>query len=338
MRKGSSCVIKQEFSVMGRKKGKQSAGCGSKALRAAVERQRWSNARDDLARDAARPVGGPSRAAPSVKDLLRLIPRAPPRPPAAAPPARASAAEPVAPAATLALAAARAVGESLHRYDASAAGAFALLPAHLVEEISAAAARGRRVGDDNVALLANPRLERLAVAGDVGDDALERLLPRRRAPASADGDGDAWAVPRFRGCVSLLELSLCSPRVTADFVARLCFAVPTLSVLRLGATCLAAPGQGCLAIADALRLLTGLEVLDVAACDWADEAALRRALAGRASSAPGGFGDDDRGRDAVRITADLEVRCREDRVSAAAARRLAADHARVAVVRLPAPS
>ena len=38
----------------------------------------------------------------------------------------------------------------------------------------------------------------------------------------------------FDGCVHLRELFICSPSVTADFVKRVAFALPTLECLRLG--------------------------------------------------------------------------------------------------------
>ena len=324
---------------MRRKKGKQSAGCGSKALRAALERQRWTNARDDLARHHTNLIKPPPpRPTPTVKELLTLIPRAPPRPPrpaaAACTPAVAAdvAAEGVP---SLGRLCAAVVGETLDRYEyASARGAFALLPGALVEAVAAAASRKRLVDDANVGLLANSAVETLALAGDVGDAALSRVLPRRRTAAD-DSCGDEWGARCvFDGCVHLRELSICSPSVTADFVKRVAFALPTLECLRLGSTALRAPGQGCRALVGALPGLTALRILDLADVEWADEATLSRVLAPRARPLPEDkddlFGVDDDGPSAPPpATTRLEIRCR---VAPSAARRLTASHSNVVVV------
>ena len=65
---------------MGRKKGKQSAGAGSKRGRAAQDRVRARNTRDDLKRLAPRSER-PRTQQPSlsVRELLFALPRAPKR-------------------------------------------------------------------------------------------------------------------------------------------------------------------------------------------------------------------------------------------------------------------
>ena len=73
---------------MGRKKGKQSQGAGSKRGRAAQDRMRARDTRDDLKRLLPRPER-PRTAQPtlSVRELLAALPRAPKRPRTTAAPA-----------------------------------------------------------------------------------------------------------------------------------------------------------------------------------------------------------------------------------------------------------
>lgn len=238
---------------MGRKKGKQSGGHGSKRQRAQADRTRFAEAQEDLAL--------PRATRPSVRNkrLPAPPPQLEPRPPAE---------EKTAPTlevgSTLVAACAATIGRHLDRFvaDDETCQVFGLLPALAIEVISSTCWATRR----NVGLLgSNPDVRRLKVVGDVGDDDLAAaIFPKRRnyPPGS-----DEWVVRDvtlgIRGCVSLRELTLDAP-VSWRFFYELCRALPDIERLRLGDKC---PSAAVDVVLENLRHLT---VLDVSEATWFD--------------------------------------------------------------------
>ena len=310
---------------MGRKKGKQSQGAGSKRGRAAQDRMRARDTRDDLKRLLPRPER-PRTTQPtlSVRELLAALPRAPKRPRTTAAPAAAPGLRAPAPTGSLLDACARVIGAHLDRYPPEAAGpVFSLLPGRALETIAAVAAERRLFDDALIGLVVGSDVERLAIAGkSVTDAGLNQIVPSS-AGAVAASAWDSAPVQQFSGCLRLRALALDVPHATAAFVRRLIAAAPDLEELTLAPLALSTPGQAPRAAADAVDALDKLRVLDVRGCAWADGPTLGRVLASRAV-APAivlpcwGTGADPFDDDAMetdetpRARPQLEVRCDVD--------------------------
>ena len=309
---------------MGRKKGKQSQGAGSKRGRAAQDRMRARDTRDDLKRLLPRPER-PRTAQPtlSVRELLAALPRAPKRPRTTAAPAALGLRAP-APTGTLLDACSRVIGAHLDRYPPDAAApVFSLLPGRALETIAAVASERRLFDDALIGLVVGSDVERLAIAGEsVTDAGLNQIVPSS-AGAVAASAWDSAPVQQFSGCLRLRALALDVPHATAAFVRRLIAAAPDLEELTLAPLALSTPGQAPRAAADAVDALDKLRVLDVRGCAWADGPTLGRVLASRAV-APAivlpcwGAGADpfadmmDTDEPTPRARPQLEVRCDVD--------------------------
>ena len=269
---------------MGRKKGKQSQGAGSKRGRAAQDRMRARDTRDDLKRLLPRPER-PRTTQPtlSVRELLAALPRAPKRPRTTAAPALAPGLRAPAPTGTLLDACSRVIGAHLDRYPPDqAAPVFSLLPGRALETIAAVAAERRLFDDALIGLVVASDVERLAIAGEsVTDAGLNQIVPSS-AGAVAASAWDSAPVQQFSGCLRLRALALGVPQATAAFVRRLIAAAPDLEELTLAPLALSTPGQAPRAAADAVDALDKLRVLDVRGCAWADGPTLGRVLASRA--------------------------------------------------------
>ena len=310
---------------MGRKKGKQSQGAGSKRGRAAQDRMRARDTRDDLKRLLPRPER-PRTTQPtlSVRELLAALPRAPKRPRTTAAPAAAPGLRAPAPTGTLLDACSRVIGAHLDRYPPDAAApVFSLLPGRALETIAAVAAERRLFDDALIGLVVGSDVERLAIAGEsVTDAGLNQIVPSS-AGAVAASAWDSAPVQQFSGCLRLRALALDVPHATAAFVRRLIAAAPDLEELTLAPLALSTPGQAPRAAADAVDALDGLRVLDVRGCTWADGPTLGRVMASRAV-APAivvpcwGAGADvfddvmDTDEPTPRARPQLEVRCDVD--------------------------
>ena len=219
---------------MGRKKGKQSQGAGSKRGRAAQDRMRARDTRDDLKRLLPRPER-PRTQQPtlSVRELLAALPRAPKRPRTTAAPAALGLRAPV-PTGTLLDACSRVIGAHLDRYPPDAAApVFSLLPGRALETIAAVAAEKRLFDDALVGLVVGSDVERLAIAGETVTDAgLNQIVPSS-AGTTAVSAWDSAPVQRFSGCLRLRALALDVPQATAAFIRRLIAAAPDLEELTL---------------------------------------------------------------------------------------------------------
>lgn len=271
---------------MGRKKGKQSAGAGSKRGRAAQDRVRARNTRDDLKRLAPRSERPRTQQSTlSVRELLFALPRAPKRPrTTAAAPAIAPGLRAPAPTGTLLNACARVIGAHLDRYPPDAAAhVSSLLPGRALETIAGVAAERRLFDDALIGLVVAPDVARLAIGGNVTDAGLDQIVPSS-AGAVAASAWDSAPVQRFRGCLRLRALALDAPLATSAFVRRLIKAAPDLEELTLAPLALSSPGQAPRAAADAVDALDGLRILDVRGCAWADGPTLGRVLASRAAA------------------------------------------------------
>ena len=308
---------------MGRKKGKQSQGAGSKRGRAAQDRMRARDTRDDLKRLLPRPER-PRTQQPtlSVRELLAALPRAPKRPRTTAAPAALDLRAPV-PTGTLLDACSRVIGAHLDRYPPDAAApVFSLLPGRALETIAAVAAEKRLFDDALVGLVVGSDVERLAIAGETVTDAgLNQIVPSS-AGTTAVSAWDSAPVQRFSGCLRLRALALDVPQATAAFIRRLIAAAPDLEELTLAPRALSTPGQAPRAAADAVDALDGLRLLDLRSCVWADGPTLGRVLASR-SVAPAivlpcwgagadPFDDMDTDEPTPRARPQLEVRCDVD--------------------------
>ena len=309
---------------MGRKKGKQSQGAGSKRGRAAQDRMRARDTRDDLKRLLPRPER-PRTTQPtlSVRELLAALPRAPKRPRTTAAPAALGLKAPALNG-TLLDACSRVIGAHLDRYPAEAAApVFSLLPGRALETIAAVAAERRLFDDALIGLVVGSDVERLAIAGEsVTDAGLNQIVPSS-AGAVAASAWDSAPVQQFSGCLRLRALALDVPQATAAFVRRLIAAAPDLEELTLAPLALSTPGQAPRAAADAVDALDKLRVLDVRGCTWADGPTLGRVMASRAV-APAivvpcwGAGADvfddvmDTDEPVPRARPQLEVRCDVD--------------------------
>ena len=309
---------------MGRKKGKQSQGAGSKRGRAAQDRMRARDTRDDLKRLLPRPER-PRTTQPtlSVRELLAALPRAPKRPRTTAAPAALGLKAP-APTGTLLDACSRVIGAHLDRYPPDAAApVFSLLPGRALETIAAVAAERRLFDDALIGLVVGSDVERLAIAGEsVTDAGLNQIVPSS-AGAVAASAWDSAPVQQFSGCLRLRALALDVPGATAAFVRRLIAAAPDLEELTLAPLALSTPGQAPRAAADAVDALDKLRVLDVRGCAWADGPTLGRILASRAVEPAivlpcWGAGADPFDEDAMetdeppRARPQLQVRCDVD--------------------------
>ena len=310
---------------MGRKKGKQSQGAGSKRGRAAQDRMRARDTRDDLKRLLPRPER-PRTTQPtlSVRELLAALPRAPKRPRTTAAPAAAPGLKAPAPTGTLLDACARVIGAHLDRYPPDAARpVFSLLPGRALETIAAVASERRLFDDALIGLVVGSDVERLSIAGEsVTDAGLNQIVPSS-AGAVAASAWDSAPVQQFSGCLRLRALALDVPQAMAAFVRRLIAATPDLEELTLAPLALSTPGQAPRAAADAVDALDKLRVLDLRGCSWADAPTLGRVLASRAV-APAivvpcwGAGADvfddamDMDEPTPRARPQLEVRCDVD--------------------------
>jgi len=272
---------------MGRKKGKQSAGAGSKRGRAAQDRVRARNTRDDLKRLAPRSER-PRTQQPSlsVRELLFALPRAPKRPrTTAAPAAIAPGLRAPAPTGTLLNACARVIGAHLDRYPPDAAAhVFSLLPGRALETIAAVAAERRLFDDALIGLVVAPDVARLAIGGNVTDAGLDQIVPSSAGAVAVSAWDSSAPVSQFHGCLRLRALALDAPLATSAFVRRLIAAAPDLEELTLAPLALSSPGQAPRAAADAIDALDGLRILDVRGCAWTDGPTLGRVLASRAAA------------------------------------------------------
>ena len=309
---------------MGRKKGKQSQGAGSKRGRAAQDRMRARDTRDDLKRLLPRPER-PRTTQPtlSVRELLAALPRAPKRPRTTAAPAAAPGLRAPAPTGTLLDACSRVIGAHLDRYPPDAAApVFSLLPGRALETIAAVASERRLFDDALIGLVVGSDVERLAIAGEsVTDAGLNQIVPSS-AGAVAASAWDSAPVQQFSGCLRLRALALDVPHATAAFVRRLIAAAPDLEELTLAPRALSTPGQAPRAAADAVDALDGLRLLDLRGCAWADGPTLGRVLASRAvapaivlpcwGAGADPFDDMDTDEPTPRARPQLEVRCDVD--------------------------
>ena len=230
---------------MGRKKGKQSQGAGSKRGRAAQDRMRARDTRDDLKRLLPRPERPrTTRPTLSVRELLAALPRAPKRPRTTAASAAAPGLRAPAPTGTLLDACARVIGAHLDRYPPDcAAPVFSLLPGRALETIAAVASERRLFDDALIGLVVGSDVERLAIAGEsVTDAGLSQIVPSS-AGAIAASAWDSAPVQQFSGCLRLRALALDVPGATAAFVRRLIAAAPDLEELTLAPLALSTPGQ-----------------------------------------------------------------------------------------------
>lgn len=246
---------------MGRKKGKQSGGFGSKKLRAQAERLRWKEANEDLAACVSAPHRPTLVSVERHKSLHRAT--------TAIAQWHEKRASPVLRlvdmSSSLVAACAAIIGRHFHDFvaDEDTMACFALIPAHAIELISQHADVSAR----NVELLSHPEAHRLDIRGEVGDDDLARaILPRRCnfPPAFLD---DEWIVRDvtlgLRGCFGLRQLYLDAP-VSWRFFHQLCRALPELSRLKLGSRC---PPE---AIDILVASHASLETLDLRSCSWFD--------------------------------------------------------------------